>query len=77
MASEKKTGIIINYLRQHGINDDDLERFHAPAGLDLEAKTAEEIALSILSEMVMHYNGGTGHPLRSVGATVVSEKENT
>lgn len=74
VASGKKTGIIIDYLRENGITDKDLERFHAPAGLDLEAKTAEEIALSILSEMVMHRNGGTGHPLRSVSA-VESEKE--
>ena len=74
MASGKKTGIIIDYLRENGITDEDLERFHSPAGLDLEAKTAEEIALSILSEMVMHRNGGTGHPLRSV-STVESEKE--
>ena len=74
VASGKKTGIIIDYLRENGITDKDLERFHAPAGLDLEAKTAEEIALSILSEMVMHRNGGTGHPMRSVSA-VESEKE--
>jgi xanthine dehydrogenase accessory factor len=70
VASGKKTGIITDYLREHGITDEDLERFHAPAGLDLEAKTAEEIALSILSEMVMHRNGGTGHPMR----TMVSEE---
>ena len=74
LASGKKTDIIIDYLQEHGVTDEDLERFHSPAGLDLEAKTAEEIALSILSEMVMHRNGGTGHPLRSVTA-VVSEKE--
>ena len=74
VASGKKTGIITDYLREHGITDEDLERFHAPAGLDLEAKTAEEIALSILSEMVMHRNGGTGHTMRSV-TEVKSEKE--
>jgi len=75
IASGKKTGIITDYLRENGITDEDLERFHAPAGLDLSAKTAEEIALSIMSEMVMHRNGGTGHPMRTTAATDQKVKE--
>jgi len=75
IASDKKTGIITNYLTENGVTDEDLERFHAPAGLDLSAKTAEEIALSIMSEMVMHRNGGTGHPMRTTTTTDRKEKE--
>ena len=43
-----------------------MKRFHAPTGLDLKSKTAEEIALSILSEMVMLKNGGTGESMREL-----------
>lgn len=75
VSSSKKTGIITDYLRKNGITSEDLERFHAPAGLDLEARTAEEIALSIVSEMVMHRNGGTGHPMRSMHGSASELKE--
>ncbi|MFQ6673698.1 MAG: XdhC family protein [Fidelibacterota bacterium] len=63
MASEKKTNLIIEYLKAHGVSPEDLNRLHAPAGLDLNAKSAEEIALSIMAEIVLHRNGGTGSPL--------------
>ena len=66
IASEKKAGIIIDYLKKQGASDEALERFHAPAGLDLHATAAEEIALSIMSEIVMHHNGGTGNTIQQV-----------
>lgn len=64
VASRKKTGIIIDYLKEKGATDEELLRFHAPAGLDLKAKAAEEIALSIMAEIVMHHNGGTGEAMK-------------
>jgi xanthine dehydrogenase accessory factor len=56
VASRKRSGLILDYLFQAGVQRKDLVRFHAPAGLDLGAVTPEEIALSIMSEMiaVMH-----------------------
>ena len=75
LASGKKTQIITDYLQNHGISEKDMENFHAPAGLDLEAKSPEEIALSIISEIVMHRNGGTGHPLRSITSIELSKEK--
>ena len=66
VASKKKTGIITEYLLKNGISAADIKRFHAPTGLDLKSKSAEEIALSILSEIVMLKNGGTGEPMRNL-----------
>ena len=66
VASKKKTGIITEYLLKNDISVADMKRFHAPTGLDLKSKTAEEIALSILSEMVMLKNGGTGESMREL-----------
>jgi xanthine dehydrogenase accessory factor len=37
---------------------------HAPAGLDLGARTPEEIALSIMSEIVLLRRGASGRALK-------------
>src|SRR2546428_13484780 len=46
-----------------GIPPKELERVHAPIGLDLGAQTAEETALAILGEMVAVRHAKTGGPL--------------
>ena len=60
VASAKKTGIILKYLRSNGVKEKELDHFFSPTGLDLNAKTPEQIALSILSEIIMLENGGSG-----------------
>jgi xanthine dehydrogenase accessory factor len=35
-----------------GVDDAQLERIHAPIGLDINAETLEEIAVSILGEII-------------------------
>ena len=60
VASAKKTGIILEYLKDNGATEKELEHFFSPTGLELNAKNPEQIALSILSEMVMLANGGSG-----------------
>jgi len=63
VASRKKAELLLDYLKKNGVDDQALERFHSPAGLDLGSKTAEEIALSIMADIVRHRNGGTGEPM--------------
>ena len=46
-----------------GVNPADLDRVHAPIGLDLGAQTAEETALAILSQMVAVRHGKAGGPM--------------
>ena len=65
VASAKKTGIILEYLKDNGATEKELEHFFSPTGLELNAKTPEQIALSILSEMVMLANGGSGKQKKS------------
>ncbi len=64
IASRKRSGLVLDYLREEGVEEAELRRVHAPAGLDLGAKTPEEIALSVLSEIVMHRRGGSGAAMR-------------
>lgn len=64
IASRKRSRLVLDYLRQEGFNDVDLERVTAPSGLDLGARTPEEIALCVISEIVMIRRHGTGVRMR-------------
>jgi xanthine dehydrogenase accessory factor len=64
IASGKRARLVLEFLRREGFTEEDLRRVHAPAGLDLGARTPGEIALSVLSEIVMLRRGGHGGPLR-------------
>jgi xanthine dehydrogenase accessory factor len=47
-------------LTEDGFDEDQINRFHSPIGLELHAETPEEIAVSILAEVIMLHRGGTG-----------------
>ena len=47
-------------LREEGFTEDDIKRLSGPIGLDLGAVTPEEIAISILAEMVARQHGRSG-----------------
>jgi xanthine dehydrogenase accessory factor len=49
VASRKRGAAVVDALE---VSDDDKARVHTPAGLDIGARTPEEIALSILAEVV-------------------------
>jgi xanthine dehydrogenase accessory factor len=53
IASRKRTGLVLDYLREAGFPQTDIERIRAPAGIALGARTPEEIALSVISEIVL------------------------
>ncbi|AEG00591.1 XshC-Cox1-family protein [Methylomonas methanica MC09] len=63
VASRKRAQLVLKRLRQEGFSDDMLVRVRAPAGLDIGAKLPEEIALSIVSEMILLRRGGQGGSL--------------
>ena len=52
VASPTRARVVVESLRARAIPDDRLRRLKAPAGLDLGAVTPEEIAVSILAEIV-------------------------
>jgi xanthine dehydrogenase accessory factor len=52
VASPTRAQVVLESLRARAISDDRLRRLKAPAGLDLGAVTPEEIAVSILAEIV-------------------------
>ncbi|UCE01263.1 MAG: XdhC family protein [Candidatus Latescibacterota bacterium] len=52
-------------LEKRGVAREKLDRVHSPMGIELNAETPEEIALSILAEIVMLRNGGDGKPMHA------------
>jgi len=47
-------------LLEGGVDNDALERVHSPIGLELNAETPEEIAISIMAELIMLRQDGDG-----------------
>jgi xanthine dehydrogenase accessory factor len=52
VGSRKKVAALKNELCEEGVDLSELEKIRAPAGLDIGAITPEEIALSIVAEMI-------------------------
>jgi len=64
IASRKRSRLVLDYLRREGMGDQEIDRVVAPSGLDLGARTPEEIALCVMSEIVLVRRGGTGLRMR-------------
>jgi len=60
VASKKRTGIVLETLAKMGVPASELARVRSPAGVDIGAETPEEIALSIMAELVALKRGGSG-----------------
>ncbi len=52
IGSRRKRDAVYEWLREEGLTDSDLARVHCPIGLAIGAETPEEIAMSIVAEMV-------------------------
>jgi xanthine dehydrogenase accessory factor len=48
-----------------GIAEAELDKVHSPIGLELNAETPEEIAVSIMAEIIMLRQGGDGRPMKA------------
>jgi len=52
IGSRRKVAAVFERLRKRGFSDADLARVHAPIGLNIGADTVEEIAVSILAQLI-------------------------
>jgi xanthine dehydrogenase accessory factor len=60
LGSRRKTLMIYQRLLQQGIPYERLQQVRAPIGLDIGGLTPEELAVSIMSEIIMVRRGGKG-----------------
>jgi xanthine dehydrogenase accessory factor len=64
IGSRRKTGMILQRLHERGIPAENFRNIYSPIGLDIGAVTPEEIALSIVSEMVKIRRRGPAGEIR-------------
>jgi xanthine dehydrogenase accessory factor len=64
LGSRRKTLMIYQRLLQQGTSLERLKEVHAPIGLDIGALAPEELAVSIMSEIIMARRGGKGGPMQ-------------
>ncbi|MGM0787742.1 MAG: XdhC family protein, partial [Thermodesulfobacteriota bacterium] len=57
MGSRSKRDSIFRDLLENGFSEHDLRRVHSPIGLDIGAQTPEELAVSIIAELIGHRSG--------------------
>ncbi len=74
IGSPSKVRRIFRELQNEGIAVEQLERVHAPIGLDLGAETPDEIALSIAAEILMLRKRGSGASLNTLNNLLVVEE---
>jgi xanthine dehydrogenase accessory factor len=64
VASRKRSRLVLEYIQQEGFTASNIERIMTPSGLDLGARTPEEIALCVIAEIVMVRRHGSGMHMR-------------
>lgn len=63
IGSRRRVGTVLSHLAREGYPPEALERVHTPIGLDIGAETPEEIAVSIIAEIIAARRGGSGGKL--------------
>ncbi len=73
VGSRKRAEACRAYLRSVGLTEDQIGRLRTPVGLDLGAITPEEIAASILAELVLVRRRGLAREEKSTSAAMQEE----
>jgi xanthine dehydrogenase accessory factor len=63
IGSRRRWETSVKELKERGISDDLINKVNSPMGLEINAETPEEIALSIIAEVVMKHRGGSGESM--------------
>jgi xanthine dehydrogenase accessory factor len=64
IGSKRRWATTVKELVARGVSEEKISRVHSPMGLELHAETPEEIAVSILAEILMIRDRGTGRPMK-------------
>ena len=64
IGSKRRWATTVKALQEKGISQEKISKVHSPMGLELQAETPEEIALSIMAEVMMLKDKGTGKSMK-------------
>ncbi|TKB51852.1 selenium-dependent molybdenum cofactor biosynthesis protein YqeB [Ferrimonas aestuarii] len=60
LGSKRKVQTLFNGLRKQGVSEEQLNFIHSPVGFKIGAETPEEIAISVMAEVLLVRNCGEG-----------------
>jgi xanthine dehydrogenase accessory factor len=63
IGSRRRWETTVGQLREAGVSEDQIVRVTSPMGLELNAETPEEIAVSVLGQVIMMRRGGSGESM--------------
>lgn len=63
IGSKRRTTTVLDHLREEGFDAAELAKVRTPIGLGIGAETPEEIAVSIVAEVIMLRRGGDGRAM--------------
>jgi xanthine dehydrogenase accessory factor len=64
IGSKRRWLTTVKALKEQGVSGKLIAKVHSPMGLELNAETPEEIAVSIMAEILMLKDKGTGKPMK-------------
>ena len=65
IGSKRRWMTTVKALKDKGVSEEKIAKVHSPIGLELQAETPEEIAVSIMAEVMMVKDKGTGKSMIS------------
>lgn len=76
MGSRRTHEARVDKLRASGWTEEQIERIHGPVGLDLGGESPEEMAVSIVAEMIqVRYGAGSGLSLRGRAGRIHRQRQ--
>jgi xanthine dehydrogenase accessory factor len=66
IGSRRRWAVARKQMLEMNVAQEKLDRVHSPMGLELNAETPEEIAVSIMAEIIMLRRGGDGQQMKNL-----------
>jgi xanthine dehydrogenase accessory factor len=73
MGSRRRWATAVKQLKENGIEESALRCIHAPIGLELNAETPRQIAVSIMAEIIAVHRGGSAEAMKWIGTPEEAE----
>ncbi len=74
IGSQRRWATTAKELQAHGVHPEKIASVHSPIGLELQAETPEEIAVSILAEVLMIREKGNGQQMSQRGSKEIHQE---